>query len=254
MLRLPNPGYSLHKAWLCRILTAFADNECLSQKLYFKGGTCAAFQDLLNRFSVDLDFDLLESKDVAEVKKCMENIFEELGLEIKDQSGKVPQYFLKYNAPDGERNNLKIDVLCPPPKSNTYETVRIKEIDRVWRCQTIETMFANKLVAVIDRYEKTKSIAGRDIYDIHFWLINKYSLNEAIIYERRGQPLREYLPGLIAFIEKHVTETLLSQDINMLLPQTDFKQIRKTLKPETIMLLRDLLQQAPVIKKGVNAF
>ena len=55
----------------------------------------------------------------------------------------------------------------PPPKSNVYETVRLVEIDRIATCQTIETMFANKLVALIERREKTGSIAGRDLYDVH---------------------------------------------------------------------------------------
>lgn len=241
MLRLPDPSFAIHKLWLSRLLTAFADERELSAQLYFKGGTSAAFRGLLDRFSVDLDFDLSAKSDLHQVQEKMEQIFLELGLTIKDQSSQVPQYFLKYPAAEGQRNTLKIDVLFPAPLANQYETLRIKEIDRVWQCQTIETMFANKLVAVIDRYEKTKSIAGRDIYDIHHWLLKGYHFNEAVIEERRLVSAKIYLKQLLEFIDAKVTETIINQDINMLIPAPEFQKIRKVLKTETLMLLKDRL-------------
>ena len=169
---LPNPKDAVHKAWLYRLLAELYDDPLIANSLYFKGGTCAAMLGWLDRFSVDLDFDYVGSKkDLERARKNMEKIFSGLGLEIKDKSRKVPQYFLKYPAPEGGRNTIKIDVTFPPPKANVYAAQRLAEIDRIARCQTIETMFANKLVALIDRWEKKESIAGRDLYDIyHFFL------------------------------------------------------------------------------------
>jgi len=126
--------------------------------MYFKGGTCAALLGWLDRFSVDLDFDYMAGKPgMTEVCGAMEDIFEELGLEIKDKSKTVPQYFLHYDTPRNERNTIKIDATFPPPKANQYQPMQIHEIGRVVTCQSKETWFANKLVAFIERHEKRES-------------------------------------------------------------------------------------------------
>ena len=238
---LPNPKDAVHKAWLYRTLINIIDNKYLTQKLCFKGGTCAAMQGFLDRFSIDLDFDYIGDKhDLKETSTQLEEIFKKLGLEIKDKSQNVPQYFLKYPARENERNTLKIDITFPPPKNNQYELVRLVEIDRIVKCQTKETMFANKLVALIERYEKNTAIAGRDLYDIHYFFMNGYKYDTAIILERRKEKsIKLFLKKLIKFIENHITETILNQDLNVLLPLHKFKSIKKTLKHEVIMFLKD---------------
>ena len=217
---LPNPKDAVHKAWLYRVLTEFCDNQIISKSLYFKGGTCAAMQGLLDRFSVDLDFDYVAPReDLPVVRNEMEKIFARLSMNIKDKSNKVPQYFLKYPVETkDQRNTIKIDVTMPPPEANTYESTRLTEIDRIYHCQTIETMFANKLVAMIERYEKNESIAGRDLYDIHYFFLAGYGYNADVIKERRAiSELNIFLTELISFIESHITGTVITQDLNMLL-------------------------------------
>lgn len=236
---LPNPKEAKHKAWLYRLLSEVCDNKLLASSLYFKGGTCAAMRGLLNRFSVDLDFDYVGADDDIELVRIdLEKIFKKLGLEVKEKSQRVPQYFLKYEAKVGERSTIKIDVTMPPPKANKYEPVLLKEIDRIIYCQTIETMFANKLVALIDRYEKNTSIAGRDIYDIHHFFIEGYTYNHEVIVERRGTTALEFFKALEVFIKEKITETILDQDLNTLLPYDKFRKIRKTLKQEVLMFVR----------------
>ncbi|MBI4235542.1 nucleotidyl transferase AbiEii/AbiGii toxin family protein [Candidatus Peregrinibacteria bacterium] len=234
----------LHKAWMLRLLTAICGHSELSQKLAFKGGTCAAMRGFLNRFSIDLDFDLVtDTNETKVVKKIMKGIFADLKLEIKDQSRKVPQYFLKYPAKDASgRNTIKIDISYPPPKANLYESVRLPEIDRIVLCQTLETMVANKLVALISRYEKNGKIAGRDIYDVHEFLMQGFDCNEKVILELRKMSVSRFLSQLADFVEKHVTTRVIDEDLNYLLPNKEFQAIRKVLKAETIMLLR---QHAP---------
>lgn len=237
---LPKQHDAIHRAWLFRLLTAIADDSLLNSQLRFKGGTCAAMRGLLDRFSVDLDFDLLETKIMPDIRKHLEAIFEDLGLEIKDFSKKVPQYFLKYPNPNGQRNTLLIDITCPPPKNNDYEAVRLIQIDRIIYCQTVPTMFANKLVTVMERYKKFGSIAGRDIFDVHAFALKGYGFKPEIIEERTGKTAEEYLKELASFIDKHVTQTIIDQDINTLLPAENFRQIRKTLKQETLAFLREI--------------
>ncbi len=240
----PQPQDAKHKAWLFRLLGAIADDAFLASVLYFKGGTCAAMRGFLDRFSVDLDFDYLgEKEDVAKTQKEMEGIFKKLRLEIKDKSKNIPQYFLKYDTKPGERNTLKIDISFPPPKSNQYESAELTEIDRIINCQTIETMFANKLVALIERHERNKSIAGRDLYDIHHFFINGFQYDTKIIQERRSQQSSDFIKILIEFIKKEITQTIIDQDINTLLEPKKFQRIRKILKQETLVFLQDELKR-----------
>ncbi len=237
---LPNKKDAIHKAWLYRVLEAIADDNFLASVLYFKGGTCASMLGWLDRFSVDLDFDFGgEEKDIEKVRMTLENIFNKLGLEIKDKSKVGLQYFLKYVTKEADRNILKIDVTFPLVKSSRYEAQRFIEIDRILNCQTKETMFAHKLVAVLDRFEKTGGIAGRDIYDIHHFLIQGFDYDTKVIEERTGLKASEYLIKLADFIEKKITEQALSEDLNTLLPYAEFTKIRKVLKREVLILLRE---------------
>jgi len=132
----------------------------------------------------------------------------------------------------------------PPLGFNQYEPVRLKEIDRIIFCQTIETMFANKLVALIDRWERNSSIAGRDLYDIHYFFLSDHRYNKDVIIERRkNKDLKFFFKQLINFIKKEITETIINQDINMLLQPQKFQRIRKILKQETLMFLNDELKR-----------
>ncbi len=54
-----------HKSQLLRLLIEIVDTPLLAQSLAFKGGTCAAMSGYLDRFSVDLDFDVLSGADEA---------------------------------------------------------------------------------------------------------------------------------------------------------------------------------------------
>ena len=53
------PEDIIHKSYLNRLLMEIIDRPVLSHNLAFKGGTCAAMLGYLDRFSVDLDFDVL---------------------------------------------------------------------------------------------------------------------------------------------------------------------------------------------------
>lgn len=117
--------------------------------------------------------------------------------------------------------------------------VRLPEIDRILKCQTVPTMFANKLVAVSGRYEKNKSIAGRDIFDIHEFFLKGFEYSEAVIRERTGKSSVEYFKYLKNFIEKYVTQQIIDEDLNHLLPPDEFKKTRKFLISETLMFLSD---------------
>lgn len=235
---------TVHKNKMQKLLIEIADNKMLSQKIYFKGGTCAAMLGFLDRFSVDLDFDPYKELDLIEIlgiRKELLQIFNKLDFKIDKDNPKSLFFTLKYNAKVNERNTLMVSVFDEVVKENDYKLVKITEIDRFVMCQTIESMFANKLVSVMDRYNRHKKIAGRDIYDVNYFFQEGYAFKEEIIKERTGLSVGEYIKKLIAFIEKEVTDELVNRDLNILLPIPKFNKIRKTLKQDTLLYLRNLI-------------
>ena len=59
------------------------------------------------------------------------------------------------------------------------------------------------------------------------------------IKERTEQSLAQFFGKSITFIETHVTDTILTQDLSTLLAYEKFTKIRKVLKLETLMFLKD---------------
>lgn len=235
---IPNKQSALHKAWLCRVLGSIADHPKLSAVLYFKGGTCAAMLGWLDRFSVDLDFDYVgDKKTVPTTRQMLEEVFADLGLTIKDSSQKGIQYFLGYEA--NGRNTLKIDTSFPVLAADQYAAQRLTEIDRILTCQTIETMFAHKLLALMGRSGRHGRIAGRDIYDIHCFFLRGYGYSTAVIHEQTGMDMSTFLKKLYTFVEHQVTDKIITEDLNYLLTADKFQQIRKVLKREVLMLIGD---------------
>ncbi len=241
---LPNKKDAIHKAWLYRVLTAITDDDFLVSVLYFKGGTYSAMRGWLDRFSVDLDFDFMgDKKQIEKTRQHLEKIFQKLDLTIKDFSKNGVQYFLQYPTnKQNDRNTLKIDTFFPPLLGNKYETVRLIDIDRIINGQIKETMFANKLIALKDRFDQDKSIAGRDLYDIHHFFLQGFDYDQEIIEKYTKQNAKDFLEELIKFIETKITQKIIDQDINFLLPPDKFRRLRKTIKQETIMFLKDSSQ------------
>lgn len=234
------PEDILHKSFMDRLLIEIIDNPRLSQYLAFKGGTCAGMLGYLDRFSVDLDFDLLDKSQANALREEYHKVFSKLGLTVTREYDAVLFFQLKYpNEKLGARSTLKVSAHDIPDEANEYSVQYFKEIDRLMKCETIETMFANKLVALTDRYDKHKSIAGRDIYDIHHFFIQGYKYNGAVVQERTGLSPKDYMTNLIAFVNKRVTQTVVNEDLNTLLPSDLFQRLRKVLVSETIAFLEN---------------
>ena len=177
------------------------------------------------------------------MRKAMEGIFHDHGLVVHDKSTTVPQYFLRYDAPRDARSTIKIDVTFPSPKANEYQPLQIPEIGRSVMCQSRETWFANKLVAFIERYEHRESIAGRDLYDIHQFFLHGFRYHAPVIAERRRTTIKNFFKKLVDFTDRKVTQTVIDQDLNTLLPSETFRRVRKLIKRETLMFLRDELMR-----------
>ena len=69
--------YAQHKNILIKILKDIVTNPTIGSALGFKGGTAAMLFYGLNRFSVDLDFDLLDPSKEERVFEKVKTILEE---------------------------------------------------------------------------------------------------------------------------------------------------------------------------------
>jgi len=234
-----------HEAQMYRLLIEILDDKNLALNVFFKGGTCARMLGFLDRFSVDLDFDLKDGADKKEIREQFHLIFKKLNLEIKDESSRALQFFLKCPALKDERNTIKVEILDKVFLSNKYSPQYLLPINRTAICQTIETMFAHKLIALIDRFEQGGGIAGRDVYDIHYFFSQGYNYSSDVIEERRGVPTKQFFKDLNDFINNQVDNNVIDQDLNVLLDYDKFKVIRKHLKQETINFVNSEISQLP---------
>jgi predicted nucleotidyltransferase component of viral defense system len=171
-----------HRFIMFQILKEIFESD-IGKHLAFKWGTACYFLYDLDRFSTDLDFDLI---DDSSVDGTIEQILSRYGT-LKKWNKMVLSY--------GEHDiNIKIDISRNIWKSNQYEIVNFYGTDI--RVQDKATIFANKLVALTERS------TNRDIYDVWFFFQNMFPISEAVIQERTGKTTREFLKTVEQKLQK----------------------------------------------------
>jgi predicted nucleotidyltransferase component of viral defense system len=166
-----------HKTILFQILKDIYSDTTISPYLGFKGGTAALMFYGLDRFSVDLDFDLLdESKDDYIFERVIK-IAEKYGT-IKESHKKHFSLFCMISYDDRSRN-IKIEInrrsFGSQYEIKTYLGVSMQ-------IMVLEDMFAHKMMAMHERIGQT----SRDIYDVWFFLHNRSPINKEIVESRSG--------------------------------------------------------------------
>lgn len=240
---IPRKEDAKHKVQMFRLLREILRNNTLANNLMFKGGTYAALRGILDRFSIDLDFDLPKKDMRSGLRSYCYKIFRKLGFEIKDESKNYLQFFLKYSSKKNERNTLKLEINDDVSPYNKYEKVQLLEIDMYCNGHTYGTMFANKLVAAKARFDKSGKIAGRDFYDLHFFFSSGLDINIEVVEERTGKTYRQYLSELVDLIKSQINEKVLNEDLNPLLPSNRLHLIQDILKEELIVFIQDELKR-----------
>ena len=94
---------NFHKTILLQILKDIYTNASIGPALGFKGGTAAHFFYDLDRFSVDLDFDLLKETDEDVVFNPIEGILREYG-SIKEKYKKLNTLLFVLSYDEKEQN------------------------------------------------------------------------------------------------------------------------------------------------------
>ena len=199
----------------------------LGPLLGFKGGTAAFLFYNLGRFSVDLDFDLLNEASASIVFEKLKTILSHYG-EIKESYEKRYTLFflLSYRH---ELQNIKVEVSKRQFGSQyhveNYLGISILVMNK-------EDVFAHKLVALIERHGKT----NRDIYDVWFFLKNQFPINKTIVEQRTKTGYKNAVLTCISILEKKADRGILS-GIGELLDDKQKNWAKLHLRKETIFLL-----------------
>ncbi|OIQ02473.1 MAG: hypothetical protein COZ27_02300 [Candidatus Moranbacteria bacterium CG_4_10_14_3_um_filter_41_65] len=196
----------------------------------FKGGTMLYFFHELDRFSVDLDFDLFDISKKDQVYAELKEILRKYG-KIKDEADKMHTIYFLLSYGEGE-HGVKVEISKRlPEKKNEYEIRNFYGTDVA--TVKLDDAFANKLVAATER---TRT-ANRDFYDIYFLFKKGIIPNEEIILARTGKDMSEYLSILRSFIEKNITETSVLEGIGDLVDNSRKDWLKKNLKKELLAQL-----------------
>ena len=229
-----------HKFYMARILSLIFKDKHLCNVLAFKGGTSLMFFHNLNRFSTDLDFNLLDPDKLDLAYDKVRAILTRFGT-IDDEAKKLYGPVLVLNYGKGERM-LKVEISVRQ-YPNHYEMRSLAGTDI--RVMVMSDMFAHKLCAMGER------LSPRDIYDVWFFLQNHTEINEEIVRIRTAKSVSEYT----AWCAEHVKEAspkLLMQGLGEVLNDAKSKTfVKNKLIAETSSAL-ELFSAFPLIAEQVG--
>lgn len=225
--------YKLHEQFMLKILHGLFSTT-VAPYLAFKGGTLAYFCYDLERYSTDIDLDLLDHRYEEAVKSEITALLSRIG-EIKNMTlgRELHRWIFRY---DEKSPNIKVELNKRELTGNTYEYQTIFGQDIY--CMDALTMVTNKLLALGNRRY------NRDLFDTYFFRKKGFEYKEEIILARSGMALSDYLKFLIKELPKHyASNTILADGMWDVLTDTQKLRVKKHLVPETLTLLDQYLQK-----------
>jgi predicted nucleotidyltransferase component of viral defense system len=179
-----------HKRKLITLFLDILDNRNLSSTLGFKGGTALYLFYNLDRFSTDLDFNVVDEEfSVDEMRLEIEK-----KLEVLDYRDKKFTYFWLCSYQKGQ-HKIKVEV----SKREFPDRYKIRDF-RGYSCRVLDkgSMFAHKLCAITNR----KVLQNRDLYDSWFMFNQNFPINEEIVNFRLNKTVSEYSKELVELIDR----------------------------------------------------
>lgn len=227
---------AIHRNILIKILKEIFTHQETAACLGFKGGTAALLFYDLTRFSVDLDFNLVDEKKEDIIFETIGTILQKYGKVEAQKKRYSPIYLLSYKDKIEGAQNIKIEI----NKRNFGSKYEIKNyLGIAMRVMVQQDMVAHKLVAMHERIGKT----NRDIFDVWFFLNNNWPVNTDIIELRTNKTYKEFLHICIDDLEKIGNRGILS-GLGELLDNKQKEWVKSNLKSDTIFLLKLALSSA----------
>lgn len=228
----------LHRSLFIRILRDIYSDPDLRTSLVFKGGTAAMLFYDLPRFSVDLDFDLLDLSKKDRVYEKLNQLLPKHAT-VREAADRQISLFFLLSYLIGKRN-LKIDISkrVYPAKFviKNYLGISMLVMDTA-------DMAAGKLSALLTR----KHLATRDVFDTWFFLKNNWPINENYFAEKTGMSLVDGLEKAKNQVQG-IKKTELLAGIGDLLDNKQKDWVRNNLVNELIFYL-DLYRSELTKKK-----
>ena len=227
---------SKHKNILIKILKDIYTDATISTILGFKGGTAAALFYGLDRFSVDLDFDLFDLEKEGYVFERIKAILENYGTLKQARKKRFSLlYVLSYDEKDINAQNVKVEINRREFGSR-YAVESFLGISM--QVMVREDMAAHKLCAMYERIGRT----NRDIFDVQFFLSHDWPVNKKILEDRMGVSYGEFLEKCIDAVEKFDNRNILS-GMGELLTEKQKAWVKTKLKSEALFSLRLALEK-----------
>ena len=220
-----------HKAVLVSILKDIYTDNSLGPILGFKGGTAALLFYELGRFSVDLDFDLVDPEKENFIFERMERILTAHG-KLKTKQRKHFTIFFEISYADDD-HNVKVEINRRDFGSK-YEVLNYFGI--AMKVMSRDDMFANKFVAMYERLGRT----NRDIYDVWFFLQKHWPINKEIVEKRAMMPFKDFLTVCITKLEQMSDRSILA-GMGELLDAKQKAWAKAKLKTDTLFFLKVML-------------
>ena len=227
-----------HKLYMAQILSLIFKDKDLCNVLGFKGGTALMFFHGLQRFSTDLDLNMLDAEKLDLVYNKVRSILSRFGT-IDDEAKKFNAPILVLNYGKGERM-LKVEI-STRQYDNHYETKVLAGTDV--RVLTVPDMFAHKLCAMGER------LSPRDVFDVWFFLQQLHAnINETIITERTGKYVAEYAAWCAERV-REASPKLMMQGLGEVIDDTRTKNFVKTKLIEETAQALELFASFPQIER-----
>jgi len=217
-----------HNNLLLQILKEIYSDTNISPFLGFKGGTAAYMFYDLPRFSVDLDFDLLDETKEDSVFSRVEQIVSKYG-KIKEAKKKRFNLFFLLSYEE-KVQNIKVEI---NRRAFGSQYVLKTHFGISMLVMKKEDMFAHKLMAMRERFGK----ANRDIYDVWFFFKDNWPINKNIVEERSGMPFEKFLQKCLSSLEKVENHNILG-GMGEVLTEKQKIWVRENLKKDLIFLLK----------------
>ena len=233
---------NLHKRVFIDILREIYTDSLLRTALGFKGGSAAMLFYGLPRFSVDLDFDLLNTENKDAVLKRLKEILPSFG-KLSEATEKRFTLFFLLNYRLGERN-VKIEISKRPIKSE-FKPKNYLGISML--VMTKQDMAAGKWAALLTR----RRFASRDVFDLWFFLKQNWPIDENSLEKKSGMNLTQAIFKARERIKK-IKKTELLSGLGELLDNRQKNWVRDKLIEEKIFYL-DLYRETKNIPKKKTA-
>lgn len=220
-----------HEIIMKQILGDIFKHSNLQSQLAFKGGTCLYICYELNRFSTDLDFNLISDEfDPDAVSQIIRKY-----LTIEDYSSKRNTWFWLGSYEKGVQK-IKIEI---SKRNYPDKYININYFGILVPIMDPSYMFAHKLCAITDR----KVLQNRDLYDVWFMFNKqitdkKWIPSEEIIKIRTGKSSADYFKDLINFIETKVDRKRILDGLGEVLDERQKNWVKEHLIDDLLFQLK----------------